>query len=189
MSKSSILEKIRDLFFEEDKEKKEDDMKEEKKDYMEDYKNEIMAKLLDGTEVKVMSKGEAVSVGDMVLVKSGEEFVKAPEGRHELMGGLVIYTDAEGFINELETKETEEEEEMGNNEMEELFSSVEKLMDVVFELKKEIAEIKKSNSTLNEEFKKFSAEPQEESITKKNKPVLEKNASKEDRLKFFAARK
>lgn len=188
MSKSIILERIKELFFEETKEEKEP-LKEDKKEKMEDYKNEIMAKLLDGTEIKILSKGDAVSVGDMVLVKVGEGFKEAPEGRHELEGGLIVYTDAEGFINEIETKETEEESEVGNEEMEELFSSVEKLMDVVFELKKEIAEIKKSNSTLNEEFKKFSALPQEESITKKNKPVLEKNASKEDKLKFFSTRK
>lgn len=190
MSKSSILEKIRDLFFEEQTEVVEntEEVVETKVELEEDYKNEISAKLEDGTEVKVLSKGEAVSIGDKVMVKSGEEFVKAPEGKHMLEGGMVIYTDAEGFINEIETKETEQEAEMGNNEMEELFSSVEKLMDVVFELKKEIAEIKKTSSTLNEEFKKFSAEPQEESIVKKNKPVLEKNASKEDRLKFFASR-
>ncbi len=33
---------------------------------MEDYKNEIESKLIDGTEVKVLSKGDALSVGDMV---------------------------------------------------------------------------------------------------------------------------
>jgi len=189
MSKATILERIKELFFEEEKVEKTEEKKEEEKQKMEDYKNEIMAKLLDGTEIKILSKGDAVSVGDMVLVKVGEGFKEAPEGRHELEGGLIVYTDAEGFINEIETKETEEESEVGNEEMEELYTSVEKLMDVVFELKKEIAEIKKSNSTLNEEFKKFSAEPQEESITKKNKPVLEKNASKEDKLKFFSTRK
>ena len=42
----------------------EEDKKEEVK--MEDYKNEIISKLIDGTEVKVMSKGEALSVGDKV---------------------------------------------------------------------------------------------------------------------------
>ena len=72
-----------------------------------DYKNEIMSRLKDGTEVKVLSKGDALSVGDKVLVKIGEDFVKAPEGKHELEGGLTIYTDAEGFINELETEETD----------------------------------------------------------------------------------
>lgn len=188
MSKSSILEKIRDLFFEESTdETKNEEMKKEEK--MADYKNEIMTKLLDGTEVKIMSKGDAVSVGDMVMVKSGEDFVKAPEGRHELEGGLVIYVDADGYVNEMETAETDKTTEKDETAMEELFSSVEKLMDVVFELKKEIAEIKKASSTLNEEFKKFSAEPQEESIINKNKPVLEKNASKEDKLKFFSSRK
>jgi hypothetical protein len=189
MSKATILERIKELFFEEQNPVVETtDVVEKEVELQEDYKNEIAAKLMDGTEVKILTKGEAVSIGDMVLVKSGEEFVKAPEGKHMLTGGMVIYVDAEGYINEIETEQTDATTEKDETAMEELFSSVEKLMDVVFELKKEIAEIKKSSSTLSEEFKKFSSEPQEESITKKNKPVLEKNASKEDKLKFFASR-
>ena len=67
-----------------------------------DYKNEIDTKLEDGTEVKVLSKGDALSVGDEVLVKGADgTYSKAPEGKHKLEGGLTIYTDAEGFINEL----------------------------------------------------------------------------------------
>jgi len=190
MSKSSILEKIKELFFEEQNPVVEpEEVVEKEVELQEDYKNEVAAKLMDGTEVKILTKGEAVSIGDMVLVKSGEGFVKAPEGRHMLEGGMVIYVDADGYINEIETEQTDATTEKDETAMEELFSSVEKLMDVVFELKKEIAEIKKSSSTLKEEFKKFSTEPQVESIKEKNKPVLEKNASKEDILKFFSARK
>lgn len=78
---------------------------------MADYTNEIDTRLVDGTEVRVITKGEAISVGDMVLVKVGEGYKEAPEGKHELEGGLVIYTDAEGNINEIETKQTEERDE------------------------------------------------------------------------------
>ncbi|NBW14615.1 MAG: hypothetical protein EBR82_42110 [Caulobacteraceae bacterium] len=159
---------------------------------MADYKNEIAVKLLDGTEARVKSKGDAVSIGDLMEVKQGDNFIQAPEGKYELEGGLCVYTDKDGFINEIETEQkdnSEPENNMGNNEMEELFSSVEKLMDVVYELKQEIETIKKFNSSLNEEFKKFSSQPQEESIINKNKPVLEKNATKQERLAFFSSRK
>jgi hypothetical protein len=104
------------------------------KDKMEDeYKNEIKSKLVDGTEVLVKTKGDALSVGDEVMVKQGEEYVKAPEGKHELEGGLVIYTDANGFINELETKETEEEDD--SEEMKTMFEAVSTIKSMVDELK------------------------------------------------------
>ena len=141
----------------------EEDKKEEVK--MEDYKNEIISKLIDGTEVKVMSKGDALSVGDKVMVKSGEEFVKAPEGKHELEGGLVIYVDADGFINELETKETEEKEE--ETEMKTMFEAVSSLKEMIESLKGTITDLKNENTDLKNRFEKFSKSPSTESITTK----------------------
>lgn len=141
-----------------------EDKKEEVK-MEEDYKNEILSKLIDGTEVKVLSKGEAVSVGDMVMVKSGEEFVKAPEGKHELEGGLVIYVDAEGFINELETKQTEEKED--ETEMKTMFEAVSSLKEMIESLKGTITDLKNENTDLKNRFEKFSKSPSTESITKK----------------------
>lgn len=156
-------------------------------DKMADYKNEIASKLKDGTEVKVLSKGDALSVGDEVLVKDAEgKFIPAPEGKHELEGGLVIYTDAKGFINELETKETEEEDDSAE-EMKTMFEAVSTMKSIVDELKSTITDLKNENKELKERFNKFAAEPSVETITKKTEN-LSKTAKKEDKLKFFATK-
>lgn len=156
---------------------------------MEDeYKNVIEGKLEDGTEVKVMSKGDALSVGDMVMVKDAEgTFVKAPEGEHKLQGGLTIYTDAEGFINELETEETEEmgkDKEMGQDEMRNMFEALEQLTSVVTSLKEKFESVEKTNSNLTERFEKFAAEPSTKSIQEPKKNYT-KTASKADKAKYF----
>ena len=154
------------------------------KDKMAEYKNEIESKLEDGTEVKVLSKGDALSVGDMVLVKDAAgEFVKAPEGKHKLEGGLTIAVDAEGFINELETEATED---MGkDNEMKSMFEAVSNLTTLFTELKETINSLKTENNELTEKFNKFAAEPSAETITKKSSH-FSKTAEKQDKLKFFA---
>jgi len=154
---------------------------------MADYKNEIASKLTDGTEVKVLSKGDALSVGDEVLVKDAEgNFVPAPEGKHELEGGLVIYTDVKGFINELETKETEERDDNAE-EMKTMFEAVSTMKSMVDELKSTITELSKENKELKERFNKFAAEPSVETITKRT-PSISKTAKKEDKLKFFGGK-
>ena len=115
---------------------------------MADYAKEIEAKLIDGTEVKVLSKGEALSVGDEVLVKDAEgQFVKAPAGKHILEGGLTIYVDEKGFINELETEETEEEDEM-KKQMAEMFEAVSTMKSMIDELKSSLSSMKEENKTL-----------------------------------------
>jgi hypothetical protein len=158
------------------------------KEKMADYKNEIDSKLENGTEVKVLSKGDALSVGDMVLVKDAEgKFVKAPEGEHKLEGGLTIYTDADGFINELETKETEEKDEADNEEMKTMFEAVSTIKSIVDELKSTISDLRNENKELKERFNKFAAEPSVETITKKTEN-LSKTAKKEDKLKFFGGK-
>ncbi len=154
---------------------------------MEDYKNEITSKLKDGTEVKVMSKGDALSVGDMVLVKDAEgNFVKAPEGKHELEGGLTIYTDAEGFINELETEATEMGDDMEGDEMRRMFEAIEQLTSVVTNLKEKFESVEKTNSTLTERFEKFAAEPSTSSVATPKKE-LSRTASKQERAKYFGS--
>jgi predicted RNase H-like nuclease (RuvC/YqgF family) len=164
------------------------EMGDDMKDRMEDgYKNEIDTKLVDGTEIRVLTKGDAVSVGDMVLVKVGEGYKEAPEGRHEVEGGLVVYTDAEGNINEIETKETEEEDEMGNmkdkEEMSELFNSISKLVDEVKSLRTEVGDLKNENNELKSKFSKFSKEPSVEPTTHEIK--FTGKMTKDDKLKFF----
>jgi len=161
---------------------------------MADYKNEIAAKLVDGTEVKVLSKGDALSIGDMVLVKDAENnFVKAPEGKHKLEGGLTIYTDAEGFINELETEDTElgedkeDDKEELKKQMKKMFDAVTSLTTIIDELKSVVNSVKDENKELKDKFSKFSVEPSAPSIT--DKKHFSKVASKEEKLKFFSNRK
>jgi hypothetical protein len=154
---------------------------------MADYKNEIDAKLEDGTEVKVLSKGDALSVGDMVLVKDAEgNFVKAPEGKHELEGGLTMAVDAEGFINELETKATEEGDDMEGDEMRRMFEALGQLTSVVTSLKEKFESVEKTNSSLTERFEKFAAEPSTGSVATPKKE-LSRTASKQERAKYFGS--
>ena len=155
------------------------EMGDDMKDRMEDgYNNEIDTKLVDGTEIRVLTKGDAISVGDMVLVKVGEGYKEAPEGRHEVEGGLVVYTDAQGNINEIETKETEE-----NDEMSELFTSISKLVDEVKELRKELGEVKNENVELKSKFSKFSKEPSDEPT--KHEIKFSGKMTKDDKINFF----
>lgn len=153
---------------------------------MADYSKEIDTKLKDGTDVRILTKGEAVSVGDMVLVKVGEGYKEAPAGKHELEGGLVVYVDEKGFINELQTAQTEQETE-DNEEMKTMFEAVSSMKSIVDELKSTINDLKKENTELKEKFNKFAAEPSVESITKKN-PTVERLARKDDKLKFFGTK-
>lgn len=157
-------------------------------DKMADYKNEINSKLMDGTEVKILSKGDALSVGDEVMVKDAEgKYIQAPEGRHELEGGLVIYTDAKGFINEMETAETDKTTESNEEEMKTMFEAVVSIKSIVDELKSTISDLRNENKELKERFNKFAAEPSVETITKKTEN-LSKNTKKEDKLKFFGGK-
>ena len=172
------MEEVTDTITE-DVEKGEHDK--EDKDKMEgEYNKEIDTKLVDGTEIRVLTKGDAISVGDMVLVKVGEGYKEAPEGRHEVEGGLVVYTDKEGNINEIETKETEEKDE---EEMGELFNSISKLVDEIKELKSVVKSVKEENEELKNKFSKFSKEPSEEPTNHEIK--FSGKMTKEDRLKFF----
>lgn len=69
------------------------------------------AKTLDGMNVKV--EGDVAIGGKMTIEKDGE-FVPAPEGQYNLDNGLVVYVDADGLINEIETPDTDKttEEDM-----------------------------------------------------------------------------
>jgi hypothetical protein len=154
---------------------------EEEKDDMESpYNKEIDTKLVDGTEIRILTKGEAISVGDMVLVKVGEGYKEAPEGRHEVEGGLVVYTDAEGNINEIETKETEEKDEEG---MAEVFAAITSLVDEVKKLRSDIKKVKEENIELKNKFNKFAKEP---SATPTKHEVKFNKNDKDAKLKFFA---
>lgn len=156
------------------------EMGDDMKDKMADYNKEIDTKLVDGTEIRILTKGEAISVGDMVLVKVGEGYKEAPEGRHEVEGGLVVYTDAQGNINEIETKETEEKDEEG---MAEVFAAITSLVDEVKKLRSDIKKVKEENIELKNKFNKFAKEP---SATPTKHEVKFNKNDKDAKLKFFA---
>lgn len=171
-----------------DKEDKEDmgygyGDKDKDKDMMEDLDTELM----DGTKVRV--SGGEVSVGKMVLVEKDGEYVKAPEGQHNLKDGRVIYVDEDGLINEIETPDTKKEEE----DMSELFNSISKLVDEVKSMKdnlsitsKMLDKMKKENDELKEKFSKFSKEP---STQPTKHEVKFSKMDKDTKLKFFANQK
>lgn len=90
-------------------EKIEGEVKEEEEEGPEIEIELAETELLDGTKVKV--EGD-VAVGNKVLVEKDGEFVQAPEGQHNLADGKVIYVDAEGLINEIQTPDTKKEDEV-----------------------------------------------------------------------------
>jgi predicted RNase H-like nuclease (RuvC/YqgF family) len=154
----------------------------------EEYKNEIDTKTIDGTEVKIKSKGDSLSVGDLVMVKdSSGNFVQAPSGKHELEGGLTIYVDEQGFINELETAETDKTTEQNETEMKTMFEAVSSLKTMIDSLKGTIEGLKKENEDLKSKFEKFSKSPSTESITKKQEKISI-TASKWDKAKSLSIR-
>jgi hypothetical protein len=148
--------------------------------------NVLETKLKDGTEIKVFIAGDELGLGDRVEVKDPEgNFMKAPEGRHEVIDGYVIYVDAEGLINEIETAESEKETE--SEEMKSMFEAIVLLKESLTTLSSTINQMKVENTDLKEKFNKFSAEPSINSVITKQ-ASLSKSADKMDRAKFFGGR-
>lgn len=136
--------------------------------------------LMDGTKVRVV--GNELVIGAKVEVETPDGYVPAPEGQHNLADDRVIYVDADGVINEIQTPETKKEDEVG---MEELFSSIELLVNEIQSMKSLIESVKSENKELKTRFNKFAEEPSEEPI---KKTIDFKSNNKEDKLKFFAKR-
>jgi hypothetical protein len=172
---TDVQPKETEIYAEKDEEKEEDKV--------EKMESVVETKLTDGTEVRVIVAGDQIAIGDKVEVKDAEgNFVNAPEGRHQTIEGLIIYVDADGLINEIETVETEKEtEENEEDDKEELKS----LFDALNTFKKMFDELSNEHKELKESFNKFSKEPSAESITKKTQS-FSKTSSKEAKLKFFS---
>jgi len=136
--------------------------------------------LMDGTKVRVL--GNELVVGAKVEVETPDGYVPAPEGQHNLADDRVIYVDADGVINEIQTPDTKKEDEVG---MEEVFSSMETLVNEIQNMKSLIESMKLENEKLKTRFNKFAEEPSEEPI---KKTIDLKSNNKEDKLKFFAKR-
>jgi hypothetical protein len=136
--------------------------------------------LMDGTKVRV--EGNELVIGAKVEVETPDGYVPAPEGQHNLADDRVIYVDADGVINEIQTPDTKKEDEVG---MEEVFSSMETLVNEIQNMKSLIESMKLENEKLKTRFNKFAEEPSEEPI---KKTIDLKSNNKEDKLKFFAKR-
>jgi|688.fasta_scaffold08927_18 hypothetical protein len=146
----------------------------------ESFAEYLETELMDGTKVRV--EGNELVVGAKVEVETPEGWVPAPEGQHNLADDRVIYVDAEGKVNEIQTPDTKKEDEVG---MEQLFSSIESLVNEVKGMRSIVEGLKLENEELKTRFNKFAEEPSVEPI---KKTIDLKSNNKEDKLKFFANR-
>lgn len=153
---------------------------EDSEDDGESFADYMETELMDGTKVRV--EGTELTVGAKVEVETPEGWVAAPEGQHNLADDRVIYVDAEGKINEIQTPDTKKEDEVG---MEQLFSSIESLVNEVKGMRSIVEGLKLENEELKTRFNKFAEEPSVEPI---KKTIDLKSNNKEDKLKFFAKR-
>ena len=137
----------------------------EDKDMVEkDKMMDLDTTLMDGTRVRVI--GGLLAIGARVQAEIDGKYINAPEGQHNLIDGVIIYVDADGLINEIETPDTKKEEEEG---MAELFNSLSSLINEVKKLRIEVKSIKEENKTMKNDFNKFSKSPLENlQITKLN---------------------
>jgi hypothetical protein len=157
----------------------EDSISMEDKDMVEkDKMGDLETTLMDGTKVRVI--GGELAVGAKVEVEVDGTYVNAPAGQHNLADGRVIYVDAEGLINEIETPTTKREDEEG---MAEVFTALTSLVDEVKKLRNEVKLVKKENTELKNNFSKFSKSPSEEPT--KHEVKFSKQ-DKDAKLKFFA---
>jgi hypothetical protein len=75
------------------------------------------AKLVDGTEIKI--EGESLMEGAKVVVVTAEGEIPAPDGVHEVEGGMKVQT-ADGIIVKIESPEMEDEAPEAAEEMEDV---------------------------------------------------------------------
>lgn len=75
----------------------------------------VDAKLVDGTEIKV--EGDSLMEGAKVVVKTEEGEIPAPDGIHEIEGGMKVQT-TDGIIVKIEEAEAEVEGEGDVEEVE-----------------------------------------------------------------------
>jgi hypothetical protein len=158
-----------------DEEMTETKMEKDKEEKMKD----LETTLLDGTKVRVI--GGELQVGSKVEVEVEGKYVNAPEGQHNLADGRVIYVDAEGLINEIETPDTKKNEE--ENQMKEMYEALGKVVEEMKKLKMEISKVKKENTEMKNKFNAFSKAPSEEPT--KHEPKFS-SLQRDEKLKFFA---
>jgi hypothetical protein len=158
----------------------------------------VMAKLVDGTEVKV--EGDSLAEGARVVVITPDAEIPAPDGVHQLEDGTEIETK-EGIIASIkESVEAEEgivEEEMSEGEDMGYGSPIQiELMDMLKEFVKKISEkmsdMEEKMNAMNSEFKAFKSEPAGKKIsdgkTEFNKEISDYNSAEEKVAAIMAFR-
>ena len=128
----------------------------------------VDAKLVDGTVVKV--EGEEVIEGAAVKVVTEDAEIPAPDGVHELEGGMKIETKDGVIVKVEEVKEEEPEAkveievepEMEMGGMKELYSMLEDMMKKVSEKMKSMEQ---KMSSMESDFKAFKKEPAAKKIS------------------------
>jgi hypothetical protein len=157
----------------------------------------VDAKLVDGTQIKV--EGDSVVEGAKVVVVTEEGEIPAPDGVHELEGGMKVETK-EGVIARIEEKVSEDMEEVeiegpkGSevevdmpDPMEEFYSLVKDMMEKLSEKMKSMEDKVES---MNADFNSFKKEPAGKKISD-GKTDFNKQSSSDDiiadRLSAIAA--
>ena len=124
----------------------------------------IDAKLVDGTAIKV--SGEGLVEGAKVVVVTEEGEIPAPDGVHELEGGMKVETK-EGIIAkieeavaeapEMEKPESEVEIEVSKEGMEK--EMVDMLKEFIYKMGDKVKKMEEQMSTLSSDFNSFKKEP------------------------------
>jgi len=155
------------------------------------------AKLVDGTEIKI--EGESLMEGAKVVVVTAEGEIPAPDGVHEVEGGMKVQT-ADGIIVKIESPEMEDEAPEAAEEMEDvpvetivpeevapiaepvIAAIVEAIVPVLEEIKslaEEMKKMKEQMSSVKSDFETFKKQPAGKKISD-GKVDFNKELSSED---------
>jgi hypothetical protein len=157
----------------------------------------VMAKLVDGTEVKV--EGDALAEGAKVVVITPDAEIPAPDGVHQLEDGTEIETK-EGMIASIKEAVSEEMEEGEEDEMPEGVDGGApiqiELMDMLKEFVKKISEkmyqMEEKMEAMNNEFNAFKSQPAGKKIsdgkTDFNKEISNADSAEEKIAAIMAMR-
>lgn len=145
----------------------------------------VMAKLVDGTEVKV--EGDSLAEGARVVVITPDAEIPAPDGVHQLEDGTEIETK-DGIIASIkEAVDAEEDavedsmpegEDGGDPIQVELMGM---LKDFIYRCGEKMTQMEEKMNAMNNEFKAFKSEPAGKKIsdgkTEFNKEISEYNSA------------
>jgi hypothetical protein len=125
-----------------------------------------MAKLVDGTEVKV--EGDALAEGAKVVVITPDAEIPAPDGVHKLEDGTEIETK-DGIIAAIKEAVESEEEVVEEDEMQEgeemgdgpaiQVELMDMLKEFIYKCGEKMSQMEEKMNAMNNEFSAFKSEP------------------------------